>query len=79
MARTDAERVEKLKDIRDLIEDRLAEVLAHPKPSYKIDGQEFQWTQYVAELRKQLADANLDLAKIDRPGGLTITQIVTGQ
>jgi hypothetical protein len=31
---------------------RIAEITAQPKPSYKIDGQNVLWSEYLAELQK---------------------------
>lgn len=78
MARTTAERIEKLKTIRDQLEDRLAEVTLEHKPTYTVDGQSFQWTQYTEMLRKQIAAITADISALDRGGGWAMTQVVAG-
>lgn len=78
MARTDAERVEKLKEIRDRQEDRLHEVLASPKPTYTVDGQTFKWNEYVKMLREGIAEIDKTLVGLDQSGGLTMTQVFSG-
>lgn len=78
MARTTAERIAKLMTIRDQLEDRLAEVTLAPKPTYTVDGQNFQWTQYTEMLRKQIMALTTDIGALDRGGGLTMTQVFAG-
>lgn len=78
MARTTAQRLEKLMTIRDQLEDRLAEVTATPKPSYKVDAQEFNWTQYTEMLRKSILDLTGQITALDRSGGLAMTQVFAG-
>ena len=53
--------------IRDQIVARIIEVTAAPKPSYNIDGQAVSWTQYLAELRKQLRETNDMIKESDGP------------
>lgn len=82
MARTVAERIAKLEEIRDSLEDRLAEMLTRPRPSYNVDGQEFSHTQYQEFLLKAIKDTTdliADVADTDEDGGQMIaTQVFTG-
>jgi tRNA A37 N6-isopentenylltransferase MiaA len=78
VARTDAQRLLKLLELRDAAEDRLHEVLSKPKPSYKVDGQQFGWTEYAAMLKDQIQELDEIIASLDRPTGLTMTQVFTG-
>jgi len=41
---------------------RIAEVTAEPKPSYRIDGQEVAWADYLARLQRTVAWCNRQLA-----------------
>jgi hypothetical protein len=78
MARTDAEMLAKMKEIRDAAQDRLLEVLSHPKPTYTVDGQEFQWTEYCKMLKDQIAEVSAAIAGMDRGAKLTMTSVNTG-
>lgn len=51
---------------RDNVAARLAEVTASPRPNYAVDGESYEWADYVAMLTEQLE--NLDKA-IQRAGG----------
>lgn len=82
MARTTAERLEKWKGIRDSLEDRLAEMSSKPRPTYDVDGQKMDFTQYQEYLTKALKAAEeqvlaLETRNDDHPG-LTETALVTG-
>jgi hypothetical protein len=79
MARTDAQRLEVLLNTRDQIDDLILSVTTRPKPTYTVDGQTFKWAEYLEILRKQRDAILLEVAKFDRPGGLTMTQVFTGQ
>jgi hypothetical protein len=79
VARTLAQRVEKLKTLRDSFEDRLAEMLAKPRPSYDVDGQAMDMTEYQAFLMEKIQELNNLIAKLDSPPGLTKTQVFAGQ
>lgn len=81
MARSIAQRVEKLKEQRDLAEDRLTEMLSKPRPSYDVDGQTMDMEEYQAFLLKSISDLSNLIAKLDNKpgGGMTKTQLVAGQ
>lgn len=82
MARTNDERIAKLKDIRDKYDDRLEEMASSPKVSYDVDGQKFDFTQYQEFLMKHITDLNDLIASLESKtlGGLGFveTQIFTG-
>ena len=59
--------VDDLKTIRTQLVARITEVTASPKPSYSVDGQAVSWTQYLAELRKQLQEINEQINQADGP------------
>lgn len=42
----------------------LAEITAHPKPSYTIDGQSVSWAEYLAQLRATVAWCDERLAAV---------------
>ena len=50
--------LESLKLTRSQLIANIAAITARPKPTYNIDGQEVKWTEYLAELRKQLLGIN---------------------
>lgn len=82
MARTTAERLAKWKDIRDSLEDRLAEMSSKPRPTYDVDGQKMDFTEYQKYLLAALQGAEdqvlaLETRDDDHPG-LTETKLVTG-
>ena len=78
MARTDAERLTKLLEIRDSIDDRIAEVVSKPRPTYTVDGQTFKWAEYLEVLNKQRDAVLAQIAAASASGGLTVTQVFTG-
>ena len=43
---------------RDRAAETLAEILASPKPSYNVHGQNYSWTEYAAMLNTQIAESN---------------------
>lgn len=53
-----------IRTILDSATDRMAECLLKPKPSYDVDGQKFDWTQYQQFLQKQIDWAREELPKI---------------
>lgn len=55
-----------LTTIRSQILERIAEITASPKPTYKIDGQEVDWTAYLQSLR-QSADWIEEQIQAQRP------------
>lgn len=79
MARSDAERLEIMKGLRDQAEDRLSEMLAKPRPTYKVDAQEFDFTEYQKFLRDAIKGLNEDIKALevstDVSGGPTETQL----
>ena len=82
MARTTAERLAKWQDIRDSLEDRLAEMSAKPRPTYDVDGQKMDFTEYQKYLLNALKGADemvltLENLDDDHPG-MTETTLVTG-
>lgn len=50
-----------LRAARDQAAARLKEILAAPKPSYSIDGQQVSWTEYTRMLRQTVADLTTDI------------------
>lgn len=82
MARTTAERLAKWEGILDSLEDRYAEMSAKPRPSYDVDGQKMDFTQYQEYLMKALKGARemvLELTnQADDHPGMTETSLVTG-
>lgn len=50
--------LENLTTARDQIAANLVEITASPKPSYDIDGQRVEWTDYFKALTDQLARMN---------------------
>ena len=82
MARTVEERIEKLKTIRDSMEDRLADMLLRPKPSYNVDGQDFKFTEYQKFLSDQVKELTVQILELedsgDDGGKLTRSQVFTG-
>lgn len=54
-----------LRRIRSQVLALLAEVTAHPKPSYELDGQQVAWTEYTRELRHLLAWCEQKLAALE--------------
>lgn len=67
MARTDEENVERLKEIRDQLIDRIGEVTAKPKPNYDIDGQKVEWADYLKQLKASLDGINAQIQAEDGP------------
>ena len=61
-----ASNLENLKTARANLLAKLAEVSADPKPSYNIDGQSVQWSQYYKMLTDQ-AGALLDAINNEEP------------
>ena len=55
---TDAEQ---LAIIKSGILAKLAELAVEHKPSYNIDGQDIEWTEYQEMLMKQLKDVNAQI------------------
>lgn len=47
--------------ILDRATDNLAAIMASPKPSYNIDGQQVSWTEYHDMLTRQIQWANDEL------------------
>ena len=43
----------------------IAEITAQPKPTYKIDGQNVLWMQYLAQLQKTVAWCDLHLGQVE--------------
>lgn len=54
--------IDDLRTARESAAARLKEVLAAPKPSYSIDGQQVSWTQYTEMLRRMVAQLTQDIA-----------------
>ncbi len=50
--------LENLTTARDQIAANLVEITANPKPSYDVDGQRFEWTDYFKALTDQLSKMN---------------------
>lgn len=46
--------VEQIETIRSQTLALLAELTAHPKPSYRLDGQTISWNAYLARLRETI-------------------------
>lgn len=42
-------------------------VLAKPKPTYKIDNQEFQWAEYLSTLNATITQLQKDIAALSDP------------
>lgn len=40
-------------------------ILLHPKPSYDIDGQKFEWAQYMKQLDATIAQLTKELQVLD--------------
>lgn len=82
MARTVAERIEVMKSLRDQMEDRLLEMTTRPRPTYTVDGQNFNHTEYQKFLTGAIADLSDLIVALedtaDDAGGLTMTQVFTG-
>lgn len=71
MARTKEERIEVLLQLRDALQDKILYATINNKlPNYELDGQRFDWGDYMDILYQQLAV--VDLA-IQRQGKVTIT------
>jgi hypothetical protein len=56
---------------RDRAAETLAEILASPKPSYSVHGQNYSWTEYAAMLNTQIAECNKLLAQSEPFEGVT--------
>ena len=56
-----------LQTIKSQIIANLKAATLTPKVSYSIDGQAVNWTQYQAEMRKQLKDINLLIGTEEGP------------
>jgi hypothetical protein len=79
MARTNAERIVFLTDIRDQIENRLAQMVASPKVTYNVDGQMFDFNGYQKLLFEQLEKLDSYINSMDTgTGKLAMTQVFTG-
>ena len=79
MARTNAERIVFLTDIRDQIENRLAQMVASPKVTYNVDGQMFDFNGYQKLLFEQLEKLDAYISSMDTgTGKLAMTQVFTG-
>jgi hypothetical protein len=82
MARTTAERLAKWQEIRDSLEDRLAEMSSKPRPTYNVDGQQMDFTEYQKYLMSALKAAEEQVLALenrdDDSPGMTETQLVTG-
>ncbi len=50
--------IDDLTTARDQAASLIKDITASPKPSYSVDGQTVSWTQYLAELTKQVKDLN---------------------
>lgn len=61
MAFTDDEVLLKLQETRDAIIITRLSLIATPKPSYNIDGQEVKWNEYLAVITRQLAALNAEI------------------
>lgn len=82
MARTTAERLAKWQTIRDSLEDRLAEMSSKPRPTYDVDGQKMDFTEYQKYLVQALEGAEKQVLALenrddDHPG-MTETNLHTG-
>ena len=82
MARTDAEHLAALLSLRDQVTDRLSEMVSKPRPTYDVDGQKMDFTEYQKMLFSQLKALRDEIAIIadaadDHPG-MTETSLVTG-
>ena len=81
MARSTAERIAFLSDLRDKTEDRLAQMLASPKVTYNVDGQMFDFNKYQEMLMKALKDLDAVISVLETTAGsgrLTMSQVFTG-
>lgn len=79
--RTTAERIVKLKTIRDGYEDILGEMASSPRVSYDVDGQKFDFNQYQKILLDAISGLDKQIAYLETlsaSGGMTLTQIFTG-
>lgn len=65
MAKTDEELKIELQSIRENIITQLKEMSLSPKPSYNIDGQKVDWTEYRESLMRQLKDISAQVALFD--------------
>lgn len=54
-----------LRRIRSQVLRLLAEVTAQPKPTYELDGQQVDWTEYLRELRRLLDWCDRKLAALE--------------
>ncbi len=43
----------------------IAELTAHPKPSYQLDGQEVAWSEYLRQLRETVVWCDRRLAVLE--------------
>lgn len=59
--------IEQITAIRSQTLARLAELVAEPKPSYRIDGQEVAWAEYLDRLEQTVDWCDAKLAQL-RPG-----------
>lgn len=58
MAFTDTVLIAKLYETRDNLLKQKLELSVSPKPTYNIDGQQIEWTDYLKYLDKALLDIN---------------------
>lgn len=59
---------EKIEAIKSAALDRMAEVLASPKPNYTEDGISYSWGDYLAKLRESVAWCNEQLTTFEGDG-----------
>jgi hypothetical protein len=64
---TDADTVSVIKESLDRAILTRQKILANPKPSYNIDGQEFKWAEYLLALNKTITQLQTDLQAFDDP------------
>ena len=62
---TDSDRVSVIRESLDRAILLRQNILAKPKPTYDIDGQRFEWNEYLAVLNKTIAELTQQLQDFD--------------
>lgn len=71
---SDAEQVSVIKESLDRAILTRQNILNKPKPTYDIDGQRFEWNEYLDILNKTISQLQKDLVAFDELYEITSTQ-----